>query len=113
MHRAAVSASRLIRDGRTLILHKNNSDGKGNSYGAHENYLVDRQVPFSEIVHHLTAFLVSRQILTGSGKLGAEHGRDATDYQITQRADFFEEEIRFFSERIILPAAWTDFAMAG
>jgi hypothetical protein len=54
---------------------------------------VDRQVPFSEIVHHLTAFLVSRQILTGSGKLGAEHGRDATDYQITQRADFFEEEI--------------------
>jgi proteasome accessory factor PafA2 len=93
MHRAAVSASRLVRDGRTLILHKNNSDGKGNSYGAHENYLVDRQVPFSEIVHHLTAFLVSRQILTGSGKLGAEHGRDATDYQITQRADFFEEEI--------------------
>ncbi|MEN8238270.1 MAG: depupylase/deamidase Dop [Actinomycetota bacterium] len=93
MHRAALSASRLIGEGRTLVLHKNNSDGKGNSYGAHENYLVDRQVPFSDIVHHLTAFLVSRQFLTGSGKLGAEHGRDATDFQITQRADFFEEEI--------------------
>lgn len=93
MHRAAVAASRHVRDGRSLILHKNNSDSKGNSYGAHENYLVDRSVPFSDIVHHLTAFLVSRQILTGSGKLGAEHGRDSTDYQITQRADFFEEEI--------------------
>jgi proteasome accessory factor PafA2 len=93
MHRAAVSASRLVGDGRTLLLHKNNSDGKGNSYGAHENYLVDRRVPFSDIVHHLTAFLVSRQILTGSGKLGSEHGRDATNFQITQRADFFEEEI--------------------
>jgi len=93
MHRASVSASRVVGEGRTLILHKNNSDGKGNSYGAHENYLVDRQVPFSDIVHHLTAFLVSRQILTGSGKLGSEHGRDETDFQITQRADFFEEEI--------------------
>jgi proteasome accessory factor A len=93
MHRAAMAASRFVRDGRTLILHKNNSDGKGNSYGAHENYLVDRHVPFSDIVHHLTAFLVSRQILTGSGKLGAEHGRDKVDFQISQRADFFEEEI--------------------
>jgi proteasome accessory factor A len=93
MHRAVVAASRLVGDGSTLMLHKNNSDGKGNSYGAHENYLVDRRVPFSDIVHHLTAFLVSRQILTGSGKIGAEHSRDSTDFQITQRADFFEEEI--------------------
>ncbi len=93
MHRAAVAAGLLIGEGRTVILHKNNSDGKGNSYGAHENYLVDRKVPFSDIVHHLTAFLVSRQILTGSGKLGAEHGRDHTHFQIAQRADFFEEEI--------------------
>jgi len=93
MYRAVKAASRYIPEGSTLMLHKNNSDGKGNSYGAHENYLVDRSVPFSDIVHHLTAFLVSRQILTGSGKLGAEHGRDSVDFQITQRADFFEEEI--------------------
>jgi len=93
MHRAAAAAARLVPDGHRIKLHKNNSDGKGNSYGAHENYLVDRAVPFSDIVHHLTAFLVTRQILTGSGKLGAEHGRNDTDFQITQRADFFEEEI--------------------
>ncbi len=93
MHRAAVQASASLQQGRRLVVHKNNSDGKGNSYGAHENYLVDRSVNFGDIVHHLTAFLVSRQILTGSGKIGAEHGRRATTYQIAQRADFFEEEI--------------------
>ncbi|GMR02550.1 MAG: depupylase/deamidase Dop [Acidimicrobiia bacterium] len=93
MHRAAGAAAPILDEGQRFALHKNNSDGKGNSYGAHENYLVDRSVNFGDIVHHLTAFLISRQILTGSGKVGAEHGRGSTSYQIAQRADFFEEEI--------------------
>src|SRR5690606_36360247 len=29
-----------------VALYKNNTDGKGQSYGTHENYLVDREVPF-------------------------------------------------------------------
>jgi proteasome accessory factor A len=33
-----------------LSVYKNNSDGKGNSYGTHENYLVDRATPFADIV---------------------------------------------------------------
>ena len=90
---AARAATGMLRDGQRLLLHKNNSDGKGNSYGAHENFLVARAVPFGQIVHHLTAFFVTRQIFTGSGKLGSEHGRADVDYQITQRADFFEEEV--------------------
>lgn len=93
MQAAAASVTRTLAPHQRLVLHKNNSDGKGNSYGAHENYLVSRSVKFGDIVHHLTSFLVSRQILTGSGKVGAEHGRTSTGYQITQRADFFEEEI--------------------
>ncbi len=76
-----------------MLIHKNNSDGKGNSYGAHENYLVARELPFGEIVRHFTGYLVTRQIYTGSGKVGAENGRAKVDYQITQRADFFEEEV--------------------
>src|SRR5437870_12758653 len=43
-----------------LSIYKNNSDGKGNSYGTHENYLVDRALPFGDIVHDLTPFFVSR-----------------------------------------------------
>src|SRR5947209_7165077 len=52
-----------------LAIYKNNSDGKGNSYGTHENYLVDRATPFGDIVRDLTPFFVSRQIFTGAGKL--------------------------------------------
>ncbi|MEP6477343.1 MAG: depupylase/deamidase Dop [Actinomycetota bacterium] len=79
-----------------LQIYKNNSDGKGNSYGTHENYLVDRALPFGDIVRDLTPFFVSRQIFTGAGKLGAEGQWDAGDhagYQLTQRADFFETEV--------------------
>ncbi len=93
MHRAASRVNESLRDGKRMLIHKNNSDRKGNSYGAHENYLVPRSVPFGEIVHQMTSFLVSRQILTGSGKVGSEHGRPAVPYQLTQRADFFEEEV--------------------
>lgn len=93
MARAAAESNRILPDGQRLLLHKNNSDGKGNSYGAHENYLVARSVPFGQIVSHMTAHFVSRQILTGSGKIGSENHRNPVDYQITQRADFFEEEI--------------------
>jgi proteasome accessory factor A len=32
-------------------------------------------------------------VFTGAGKVGAENGRPPVDYQLTQRADFFEEEV--------------------
>jgi proteasome accessory factor A len=73
-----------------FVLYKNNSDGKGNSYGYHENYLVSRAVPFERITHVLTPFLVTRLIYAGSGKVGAENQTSPVDYQISQRADFFE-----------------------
>jgi len=93
MATAARNAAAHLGEGQRLLLHKNNSDGKGNSYGAHENYLVARSVPFGTIVQHMTAYLVTRQILTGSGKVGSEHDRAKVSFQISQRADFFEEEI--------------------
>ena len=93
LERAARAARTSLATGERLFIHKNNSDGKGNSYGAHENYLVARSVPFGDLVRHLTPFFVSRQIVTGSGKIGSENGRPAVDFQISQRADFFEEEV--------------------
>jgi proteasome accessory factor A len=93
MNRAVRAAQSLLEPPERLVVHKNNSDGKGNSYGAHENYLIARDLPFGDIVRHLTGFLASRQVFTGSGKVGAENGRPDVDYQITQRADFFEEEV--------------------
>lgn len=49
-----------------IHLYKNNTDNKGASYGTHENYLMKRETPFSDIVRHLTPFFVSRQVVTGA-----------------------------------------------
>jgi len=82
-----------------IVMYKNNSDGKGNSYGCHENYLVSRLTPFAQIAQQITTHFVTRQIFCGAGKVGAEHqgisrkGTAQPAFQISQRADFFEEEI--------------------
>jgi len=76
-----------------ILIYKNNTDSKGNSYGTHENYLMDRRVPFARIVQHMMPFFVTRQIFTGAGKVGAENNADPCDYQISQRADFLETEV--------------------
>ncbi|MGA1361641.1 MAG: depupylase/deamidase Dop [Ilumatobacteraceae bacterium] len=82
--------------GSELVAYKNNSDGKGNSYGCHENYLVSREVPFGRVQTAMLAHLVSRQVFCGSGKVGVEMPRQGEPrpwFQLSQRADFFEEEV--------------------
>ncbi len=86
-------ANLLLPDGATMLLHKNNSDQKGNSYGCHENYLMDRRTSFKRIVENLLPFFVTRQIYCGSGKVGSENRNHPCDFQISQRADFFETEV--------------------
>lgn len=93
MARAAESAQLLVRDGEQVGIYKNNSDGKGNAYGYHENYLVPRSIPFGDIISAVSTFFVTRQVFTGSGKTGSENGRPDVPFQLTQRADFFEEEV--------------------
>ena len=58
-----------LAPGAPLRVYKNNVDGKGASYGTHENYLVDRAVPFGDLAHYLTPFFVSRQVVTGAGRV--------------------------------------------
>jgi proteasome accessory factor PafA2 len=91
--RSMEAARRLLPAGQEIVVYKNNSDGKGNSYGCHENYLVDRAVPFAVLVRNLIPWFVTRQVFTGAGKVGSENGADPCDYQISQRSDFFEEEV--------------------
>ena len=63
--------------GQPILLYKNNTDGKGASYGAHENFLMRRSTPFADIVKHLTPFFVSRQVVCGAGRVGiGQDGRD-------------------------------------
>src|SRR5438270_2559302 len=94
--RSIEAAADVLPSGQGVVVYKNNSDRKGNSYGCHENYLMDRAVPFSRITQHITPHFVTRLIYTGAGKVGSEApGSGAGDvrYQLSQRAEFFEEEV--------------------
>ncbi|MDE3107688.1 MAG: proteasome accessory factor PafA2 family protein, partial [Acidobacteriota bacterium] len=70
MRRALEIANASLGDAHAITLYKNNSDGKGNSYGTHENYLVKREVEFSHLVRAMVPHLISRQIIVGAGKVG-------------------------------------------
>ena len=50
LERSLRELERILPPGQRIAIYKNNSDGKGNSYGTHENYLVDRATPFGDIV---------------------------------------------------------------
>ena len=96
IRKSAIAANEKMPAGHEIVLYKNNSDGKGNSYGCHENYLVDRELAFGRLAALITTHFVTRQVFTGAGKVGCEFpgfaSRDVP-YQLSQRADFFEEEI--------------------
>ena len=86
-------ANNLLPEGAQMLIYKNNSDRKGNSYGCHENYLMDRRTPFKKVVEPLLPFFATRQIWCGAGKVGSESRNHPCDYQLSQRADFFETEV--------------------
>jgi proteasome accessory factor A len=93
MRRAAIAAAETIPGAGHIQLYKNNTDGKGASYGTHENYLMARSTPFGEIVRHLTPFFVTRQVFAGAGRVGIGQDGHQKAFQISQRADFFEVEV--------------------
>ena len=87
-----------LGDGVSFI--KNNIDHQTlATFGSHENYSVPRSFPFNEKgLDPLVAFLVTRQIFAGSGRVGASLINDSliplngefpfVPYQISQRADY-------------------------
>ena len=82
---------------------KNNIDHyTGATFGCHENYLVRRDVPFSQVLlPAMLPFFVTRQIFAGTGRVGChtdifEYGTpddEGVNYQISQRADHIVTEI--------------------
>lgn len=87
------AARELASAGIDVDLYKNNGDGKGASYGTHENFLVDRAVPFDTLVDVLTPFFVTRQVVVGSGRVGLGQRGEEAGFQLSQRADFMEAEV--------------------
>ncbi|HZG89613.1 MAG TPA: depupylase/deamidase Dop [Pseudonocardia sp.] len=76
-----------------IQLYKNNVDGKGASYGAHENYLMARSTTFPSIVSGLTPFFATRQVICGAGRVGLGASGDEAGYQLAQRSDYIEVEV--------------------
>ncbi len=75
-----------------LNIYKNNTDFIGNSYGCHENYLVDRNANFYYLAEQLIPFLVTRQIYSGAGKIVIDK-RHGPQYTISQRANYICQKI--------------------
>lgn len=68
---------------------RNNTDSAGNSYGSHENYLVERQGDFQRFAEALIPFLVTRQIFAGAGKV--LRGARGSTFVLSQRAEHMWE----------------------
>ena len=91
---AARVDSLLLREGIEGEVHilKNNTDSAGNSYGCHENYLIDRNVTFWRLSRSLIPFFVTRQIVTGAGGL-VRDSEDHVRFVISPRALHIREKI--------------------
>lgn len=74
-----------------IYLFKNNTDSAGNSYGCHENFLVERSVDFPALAEGFIPFLISRQVIAGAGKV-LQTPRGSL-YALSQRADHVWEGI--------------------
>ena len=67
---AAARLAASLPGSKPIQMYKNNVDGKGASYGTHENYLCSRDTPFPAIISGLTPFFASRQVFAGAGRVG-------------------------------------------
>ena len=65
----------------STYLFKNNVDSRGNSYGAHENYLISRELALKSFGQQSLPFLITRQLICGAGKIAGDK------FVISQRAD--------------------------
>ena len=90
---AAAARRASAHTGTVIELHRNNVDGKGASWGTHENYMMDRAVPFDRVTALMTAHLVSRQIYAGSGRVGLGEHSEQAGFQLSQRADYIHMRV--------------------
>lgn len=94
LHALVLEANaRLKSDGRDARIHlfKNNADSQGNSFGSHENYLVERKGEFTRLPALLLPFLITRQIVTGAG--GVLEGEGGPVFGFSLRADHMWETV--------------------
>lgn len=94
---AKADADRALPEGQSIFVTVNNSDRNGSSWGGHLSLLITRELFDSLCVtqsdfpqSYLMAYQCSSILFTGAGKVGSENGRPDVEFQISQRADFFD-----------------------
>ena len=97
MHRAETSLGR--RRGSRIQVIKNNTDGHGAAWGAHESYAVRRSVPWELLTSVILPFLVTRQVIGGSGRVGIGPDGLTPGFQVFARADYVEQEVSLYTTR--------------
>ena len=90
MRQAAQSAS---TERHQFEVFRNNADGKGAAWGSHENYLLRRDVDFDVVTALMLVHFATRQIYTGSGRVGLGERGERAGYQLSQRADYFHMKV--------------------
>lgn len=70
----------------SVYIFKNNTDSQHNSYGCHENYLLDRTTHLRQLAAQLVPFLVSRQLICGAGTILSVPDAEST-FCFSQRAE--------------------------
>ena len=97
MHRAETALGR--RRGSRIQVIKNNTDGHGAAWGAHESYAVRRDVPWDLLTAVTLPFLVTRQVIGGSGRIGLGPEGRTPGFQIFARADYIEQAVSLYTTR--------------
>jgi proteasome accessory factor A len=99
------SALESLGAAETVSFIKNNIDHHtGATFGCHENYLMRREAQFTPpALGALLAFLATRQIFTGAGRVGQANplafdfevptSEETIDFQLSQRADHIVNDI--------------------
>lgn len=112
MHQLVVQAQQAMADdgfdGR-VYLYRNNADSLGNSYGSHENYMIERSTQYRRLTEALLPFLVTRQLISGNGVVVKDPRvlplfdqfptRHEPHFAFSQRADYMHEAISSSSTR--------------
>ena len=103
LYQSVLHLAEMHKNGRSVLegdqpcppikVYKNNVDGKGASYGSHENYQYLRSTNFDELAQGLIPLFVTRQVLVGAGRVGLGTEGQEPGFQISQRADYIETDI--------------------
>ncbi|MBV7363633.1 proteasome accessory factor PafA2 family protein [Actinomycetaceae bacterium TAE3-ERU4] len=85
-----IAQAAMMAAGNKFVLYRSNVDGKGATWGHHENYRICRKTNFADLASILIGHLITRPIFCGAGRVGIGSSGQVPGFQMSQRADYLE-----------------------